>query len=308
MKTNLIVIDKIEDMVELKSRAMALGFFDGIHVGHRRIIERTRDYALSRNLTSTVLSFIDFPTKESKTIFSLEERVAILSEIGIDEFIVIRFLDEFKNMEPEDFYNEFLVKKFNAKALFTGEDYSFGKGGKGSIELLRELIKKDEIFHEAIPDIKLNDVRISSTWIRQAITEGDMGIVHELLGGLYYSVRGVVKQGKKLGRTLGFPTINQEFPSDKYVCRKGVYKSLTIIDKKEYPSISNVGLRPTVENSNNINCETYIYNFNSDIYGKDVQVRLIEFIRDEMAFSSVDELKAQVDNDKLKVEKMWKLV
>lgn len=307
MKTKLIVINSIDDVVDSKSRAMALGFFDGIHVGHRRIIERTRDYALNRKITSTVLSFIDFPTKESKTIFSLEERVAILSQIGIDEFIVIRFSDEVKNMEPEDFYQRFLVEKFNAQALFTGEDYTFGKGGKGSINLLRDLIKADGLTHEAIPDITLNDVRISSTWIRNAIDEGDMKLVNELLGGRYYSVKGIVKAGKKLGRTLGFPTINQEIPSDKYVCRKGVYKSLTIIDRKEYPSISNVGLRPTVENAKNINCETYIYNFDRDIYGQDVEVRLIEFIRDEKVFSSVDELKAQVDSDKLKVEKMWKL-
>lgn len=306
MKTSLITINSLEDVVSFEPRSIALGFFDGIHVGHRRIIESARDKAIQLGIKSVCLSFVDFPTKEAKTILSLEERLEILSQMEVDEFIVIRFIDEVKNMKPEDFYTKFLKEKFNAKALYSGEDYSFGKGGEGNIDLLRKLAINDMEVH-TISDITLDGRRISSTWIRNAINEGDMNMVSTLLGGINYSVKGEVKEGKKLGRTLGFPTINQSFPSDKYVCRKGVYRSVTIINGKEYKSISNVGLRPTVENSDNVNCETYIYNFKSNLYGINAEVKLLEFIRDEMRFESVDQLKAQVLSDKESVAKLWNI-
>lgn len=304
-ETELIIINHPSDLVSDKPRAIALGFFDGIHVGHREIIKNAGLYAKEKGITSTVLSFIDFPTKESKTILSIEERIKILSSMGIDEFIVIRFLDEVKGMMPEDFYKFFLIGKFNAKALFTGEDYTFGRGGKGTIELLSKLAHEDDVYIDAVPDIKMYDRRISSTWIRSLLDEGNMRLVSELLGGADYSVRGPIIVGKKLGRTLGFPTINQIFPKDKYVCRLGVYRSLTVIDGVSYPSISNVGLRPTVEDSRNVNCETYIYNLDEDLYGKEARVILVEFIRDEKKFSNSSELKAQVDYDKVKVANLW---
>lgn len=306
MKTKLITINSIEDVVEKCPRSIALGFFDGIHVGHRRIIELARDKAINLGIRSVCLSFVDFPNSEAKTILSLDERIEVLSQIGIDEFIVIRFTDAVRNMSPEDFYKKFLMEKFDAQALFSGVDYTFGQGGKGNIELLKKLAKNDAEIH-IVDDITLDGKRISSTWIRNAIEEGNMELVMTLLGGISYSVKGVVKEGKKLGRTLGFPTINQSFPSDKYPCRKGVYKSLTIVDGKEYKSISNVGLRPTVENSDNVNCETYIYDFNRNIYGVNAEVKLLEFIRDEKKFSSADELKAQVMSDKEKVANLWNI-
>lgn len=306
MRTKLIVINSIEDVVEKCPRSIALGFFDGIHVGHRRIIELARDKAINLGIRSVCLSFVDFPNSDAKTILSLDERVEVLSQIGIDEFIVIRFTDDVRNMSPEDFYKSFLVEKFNARALFSGGDYTFGSGGKGNIELLKTLTK-DEVEVNVIDDITLEGKRISSTWIRNAIEAGDMELVMTLLGGISYSVKGVVQEGKKLGRTLGFPTINLSFPKDKYPCRKGVYKSLTIVNGKEYKSISNVGLRPTVENSNNVNCETYIYNFNRNLYGVSAEVRLLEFVRDEMRFGSVEELKTQVLSDKEKVANLWNI-
>lgn len=307
MKTKLTIINSIEDAIEKDTRAIALGFFDGIHVGHRHIIEKVIEVSKLKGVTSTVLSFVDFPTKDSKTIISLEERVDVLTSLGVEEFIVIRFTDDVRNMLPEDFYHKFLIDKFGAVALFTGEDYTFGRGGKGKIEHLSALSEADDVELYVVPDIKKYDRRISSTWIRNALDEGDMKLVTELLGGVKYSVKGEVLVGKKLGRTLGFPTINQRFPSDKYVCRLGVYRSIAIIDGKEYPSISNVGMRPTVENTNSVNCETYIYNWCEDLYGRYAEVVLVEFIRDEKKFSSSSELKAQVDYDKQLVAKMWNI-
>lgn len=307
-RTKLIIVDDIGEIVETKERAMALGFFDGIHIGHRQIIKKVFEVSKERNLTSTVLSFIDFPTKESKTIISIEERLDILTALGIEEFIVIRFSDEVKNLLPEEFFYSFLIEKFNSKCLFTGEDYSFGRGGIGKIDLLKKLSYENSIDVIVVPDVKVDNRRVSSTWVRQTLEEGNIPLMNTLLGeGGTYAISGVVLEGKKLGRLLGFPTINQMVPKDKYLCRLGVYRSVVEIDGKEMPAISNVGRRPTVENTDNVNCETYIYNFNGDLYGQVVKVTLCEFIRDEKKFGNSSELKNQVDYDKKKVAELWKI-
>lgn len=304
--------DDVFDYIELNAssctgRAVALGFFDGIHLGHRLIIQKTVEAARSRGLKATVLTFSDFPVKGFKALTSLDEKIEIIKELGADEVICAKFTDELKNMSPEEFFEKVLCDRFGSEVLVSGGDYTFGRMASGNTELLSALASSKAVTHIIVPDVLYAGEKSSSTKIRDLLKNGGASEAVELLGGRPFCYEGVVVYGKKLGRTLGFPTVNIPVPEDKLIAKFGVYRSRVIIDGKAYPSVSNVGLRPTVEHSDNINCETFIYNFDKDMYGRFIRVELWEFIRPEMAFSSVDQLKAQVDSDKEKVANLWEI-
>ena len=288
-------------------RAVALGFFDGIHLGHRLIIKRTVEEARRMGLRATVLTFSNFPVRGFKALTSLDEKIEIIKELGADEIICAEFTDELKNMEPQEFYEKVLFGKFGSEVLVSGEDYTFGRKASGDTKLLTELSAKDSVTHIVVPDVLYAGEKSSSTKIRELLRSGEASEAVELLGGRPFCYEGPVVYGKKLGRTLGFPTVNIPIPEDKFIVKFGVYRSRVIIEGKAYPAVSNVGLRPTVEHSDNINCETFIYDFHRDMYGHFVRVELWEFIRPEMAFSSVEQLKAQVDADKEKVANLWEI-
>ncbi len=289
--------------VPYKSRAVALGLFDSLHSGHLKVIEELLRVSTLRNLIPTVQTFSDFYIKGDRTVMTVEERIHLLEEIGVQDEVVFEFDSVLREMEPEDFIENFVICKMNAKCVVVGSDYHFGKNGRGDTVLLRKLLGKVGIELIEMPPVMTTgdtcDSKVSTSLIKKLLDAGKVNEISDLCCGRYYSYSGVITGGNRIGRTLGFPTINLIIPDDKYIVRRGVYLSVTRIEDKEYNSISNVGLKPTIEEKQKkVIIETHLYDFNENVYGKTATVSLIEFIRDEMKFDGLEELQRQVLLDK----------
>ncbi|MCR5529662.1 MAG: riboflavin biosynthesis protein RibF [Saccharofermentans sp.] len=297
-KTVKVYLDTMPFKIE--GRAVALGLFDGIHEGHAQIIRKTVKTAKQNGMLSSVMTFSGNIKGQSKSITTLEERLQILSEFGVDEMVVLDFA-KVKDMEPQDFCMNILKLGMNAKALFCGDDFRYGRGAAGTIDDLKAFAKEYDVAVKVF-NAKLydgTDRRISSSWIREALEEGQVELAASLMGGRPFSYSGVVIKGRQLGRTLGFPTANIEIPEDKLTVKRGVYTSLTHIGSKTYPSVTNVGKRPTFDDGDFDNAETHIFGFDEDIYGARIKVDLLSFVRPEMRFGDIEALSKQVDSDKI---------
>lgn len=295
---------KFSDVAETNGRVIALGFFDGVHLGHREIIRKTVETAEEKGLTASVLTFKNFKLKDPTELRSYEEKLQIFKGLGVHQVISLDF-DMIKDMEAEVFVDEVLYKELNAKVLVSGTDYTFGKNAVGNAELLKSLSLQREIGTVIVPDVFFENEKCSSTLIRNLLSEGKIDKANILLGGESFSYEGTVVRGKMLGSTLGFPTANLPIPTDRFKPKFGVYITITTLDGVKYRSISNLGLRPTVEDSDNVNIETFIYGHEGELYGREIKVELLGFVRPEKRFSSVDELKEQVESDKKKVANLW---
>lgn len=300
-KTVKVYLDTLP--FEISGRAVALGLFDGVHEGHAQIIRKTVKTAKQNGMKSSVMTFSGSVKGQSKSITTLEERLEILSEFGVDEMVVLDF-DRIKDMESKDFLFNILKINLNAKALFAGKDFRFGKGAKGDVDELKAFGKEYDVAVKIFEDKLYEDTnrRISSSWIREALEEGQVELAMGLMGGRPFSYSGIVTKGRQLGRTLGFPTANIEIPEEKITARRGVYASLTHIGNNVYPSVTNVGRRPTVDDKAADNAETYIFDFDEDIYGARIKVDLLSFTRPEMKFGDIEALAAQVASDKLEAK------
>ena len=289
-----------------KGRAVALGFFDGIHMGHQQIIRQTVKTAALEGLTSTVMTFINFNKTDNGVLTTLEEKRELLSALGVEELLVLDFA-QVKDMPAEDFLNEIILMKLSARAILAGTDYRFGKMASGDAELLKKFgLEKGievSIFEDKLYGSESR--RLSSTWLREAAGEGDVELYAKLCGGKCFSYSGMVVHGRQLGRQLGFPTANLLIPEDKFKVRRGVYVSCVHLGSKKLYGVTNVGLRPTVNESEDAEtAETFIFDFDEDIYGARIKVELLSFVRPECRFSSTDELAAQVEQDK-QTAKTW---
>lgn len=283
---------------------VALGNFDGVHLGHARIIEQTVLNANKKNLTSCVYTFNRHPSELlglNKTILTdNEDKIDLIDSLGCDAL----YLDDFesiRNMSPHDFCVNILKNKLNAEYVFCGENYTFGYLGKGNTEILKHELDKLEINLIIVPYVYDKDNKIvSSTLIRNLIETGKINEANLLLGHKY-NIKGKVTTGKKLGRKLGFPTLNLGFPPNKTIPEFGVYISMCYIDGIKYNGITNIGKRPTTDSSTDkkdlINCETFLFDFDEDAYNKFIEVKLVEKIRDEIRFTSIDELVSQIKKD-----------
>ena len=299
-------IKNFKDAGNRSGRVIALGFFDGVHLGHREIIKKTVEIADGNDLISTVLTFKNFKLKDPTEIRGYEEKLRIFEKLGVHQVISLDF-NAVKDIEAEEFVSDILHDGFEARVLVSGTDYTFGKGGKGDVDLLKVLSSKKGIKVEVVDDVFFEGEKCSSTLIRNLLLEGNVSKANRLLGDERFSYEGLVVRGKMLGSTLGFPTANLPIPADRFKPKFGVYVTLTTMDGMEYKSISNLGLRPTVEDSDNVNIETFIYDHQGELYGKDIRVELLDFVRDEKKFGSVDELKAQVEADQKKVANLWEI-
>ncbi len=288
----------LDEKIKEKGTAVALGYFDGIHIGHKMVLGKALSIAKEKNLVPVVMLFDIHPRKlisgKIPPMLTSEERKReILTEMG---FTVVDFnFREAMNYSPNEFIEKILVEKLNAKAVSCGFDYHYGKGGKGNSDTMREELKKRNIvFFSAEPVVLGKDI-VSSTEIRKLISEGRIERANAMLGG-YFSYAFTVKKGDGRGRTIGFPTINQFFPQDFIVPKYGVYMSVTKIDGKSYLSVTNVGTRPTVS-KDSMRSETCILDFSGDLYGKKVQVQLIKYLRDEIEFPNIEALKEAIGKD-----------
>ena len=274
---------------------VALGTFDGLHLGHKAVItaEKT-EYQRKLALMFTKHPQLSLKGEAPGALITPEKEKEILSGWGVTAEYVD--FSQICNLTPEAFVDDILIKKFNASSVACGFNYRFGKDAEGDAKALLRLCAEREIKVTVVDAVEYENETISSTRIRQALREGRMKDVKNMLGR-YFSYDFLVVHGDERGRVLGSPTINQFFDEGFAVPRFGVYASFTVVDGKKYPSVTNIGVRPTFKNSEK-RSETNILGFNGDLYGKHPEVFIVEKMREEMKFSSLDELKSQIDKDK----------
>lgn len=270
--------------------AVCLGIFDGIHLGHRALIEKTVSIAKEKNIKSSMLTF--YKKAAGSKIQSLETQINIVRELGIDTFFILDFNEELKNKSPEEFIDEYLVSYIKAKEVICGFNYRFGKDRKGSSDTLKAFENKGYNL-TVVPEVKIGEETVSSTLIKKYLSEGNVKKANLFLSGCYM-VEGCVREGKKIGRTINFPTVNICAPYECCNLKAGVYAVDIEIDGNKYHGISNIGKAPTVRNSDEIVIETYIIDFSSDVYNKNVKVYFKDFIREEKKFQSLEELKETI--------------
>ncbi len=274
---------------------IALGTFDGLHIGHKAVITaETTEYQ-----RKIALMFIRHPQAYLKgdtpgNLITADKEKSILKQWGITPEYVD--FSEISELSPEEFVDNILIKKYNAKSLACGFNYRFGKNAAGDVKKLLSLCAEREIKLTVVDAVEYEDKPVSSTRIRQALLDGDMKAVKEMLGR-YYSYNFEVVHGDERGRLLGSPTINQFFSENFAVPEYGVYASFTDVDGKKYPSVTNIGIRPTIGDSEK-RSETNIVGFEGALYGKHPEVFLVKKIRGEMQFSSLDELSERIAKDR----------
>jgi len=292
--------------------AITLGTFDGLHIGHVKIIKQLVKDAKERNLKSVVYTFKNHPLslnhsiETPSTIFKLDYKKEILEKLGVDILIFLTFDDDQKNIEPNYFIEEILVKKLRMKHLVVGYDYHFGKKAKGNTELLIKSSRKYHYSYDIVDPIKKDYVRVSSTLIRKLLANGKIKDANYYLGRPY-SLEGKVIDGEKIGRKIGYPTANLELDNNFAILKPGVYITKTLLDGEFYYSVTNVGFNPTLKQSE-FSVETYILDFDQSIYGKHIRVDFYKKIRDELKFKDVEELKEYIRWDVYNTKKFFNLL
>ena len=283
---------------------LTIGTFDGVHLGHQKVLERLTKEAKNNNLKSTVLTFFPHPrtvlnpNKPLKLINSVNERTDLLSKSKIDNLIIHPFDKSFSELDPEKYVLEILVKKLKAKIILIGYDHKFGKNRTADINDLKMYGEKYGFKVIEIKAEEISNIAISSTKIRKAISEGDISTAKEYLG-YDVTLSGRIVHGKSIGRTIGFPTANVEVNEGyKLLPKNGVYLIQSIINKKQVFGMMNIGVKPTlIESSKTI--EINFFDFEGDLYDRNIRVNIKQFIRDEIKFESLELLKSQIQKDKI---------
>lgn len=273
-----------------KKTAVTIGKFDGLHRGHQKLVDKIRSYATDE--CDSVLCAFDM---HRDAIMTNRERREHL-EGKIDWLIDCPFTETLRNMEAEDFIRDILCAGLNAAHIVVGRDFVFGHNKRGSVEMLERYAPRYGYTVDVVEKERYGDMIISSTYIRDALAQGDVRLAEQLLG-YPYELTGPVRHGKQLGRTLGFPTMNVEPEAQKILPRYGVYACRVKIDGEWYNGVGNAGVKPTVTDERRRLFEVYAYGYEGDAYGKEVTVRFCGFERPEVKFGSVEELREQVMKD-----------
>jgi riboflavin kinase/FMN adenylyltransferase len=306
-----------EALPDFRNAVITIGTFDGVHTGHQQIIKQLTEEAKNVNGESVIITFHPHPRKilsafkEIKLINTIEEKIELLAAKEIDHLIVIPFTEAFSQLSAEEYITHFLVAKFHPHTIIIGYDHRFGKGRKGDYHLMEDFSERCNYRLLEIPAHVLNEVSVSSTRIREAIIDADISTANELLGYDFF-FEGLVVEGNKLGRTIGYPTANLKIINEeKLVPGNGVYAvELSMVNgqwsvEKGSPftihhspkGMMNVGNRPTINGTTKI-IEVNIFDFDEDIYGKTIRVYLKKYLRSEQKFSGLDALKEQLAKDK----------
>ncbi len=284
-----------------KQKVMALGFFDGIHVGHAALINMIKQRAKETGAEPAVLTFDVHPDnlvfhKTVPLINSAEDREHILKRyFGIDDVVVIHFSQRVMHMDWKEFIDE-LIDEMNLRWIVVGHDFCFGYKGLGTAAKLKDYCEEHGIGCDIIPAVCRDGVIVSSTLIRQLIESGDMETANAYLGHPH-TLTDVVRSGYHLGTQMGTPTINMGFPQGVIIPRHGVYAAKAYIDGQEYMSVTNVGIRPTVSASGNVNVESFLLDFQGNLYGHQARIDFYKFLRPERKFDDVETLAAQIKHD-----------
>lgn len=286
--------------------AIAIGKFDGLHLGHRRllqeIINKKQDGMAACVFTFDPSPAVFFGFADGKELTTREEKRRLLERIGVDILVEFPMTKESAAMEPQVFIEDILVKKLKVRFLAAGTDVSFGAKGAGNAKLLQKFAEVYGYQVKTIDKVRLEDTEISSTLVRRQVESGNMVYTQALLG-MPYTIIGSVQHGKALGRKLGMPTVNLLPEKDKLLPPKGVYYSQVLYKGKIYEAISNIGYKPTVSQEEILGVESYLYDFEEQIYGEDIEVGLLAFKRPEMRFESVEVLREQMHRDILEGKK-----
>lgn len=298
------IFKNISEFENVNIPVLTTGTFDGVHLGHKKIISRLCDIASKSGGETVVLTFHPHPrvvlgkdVSNLKLLNTQEEKLMLLEKAGIQNVIVHPFTKSFSEISSNDFIVKYLIEKIGVKKLVIGYNHHFGKDREGSLEHLQKMAVHYGFEVEEIPAQDLDDVEISSTKIRNALLQGDVVLAAKFLGYDYF-ISGVVVQGKKLGRELGYPTANIEINDIlKLIPGDGIYVVKVEIDNKIYGGMMSIGMNPTVGGEKKT-IEVNIFDFEKDIYGKKITVNFIDRIREEEKFSSLDELKLKLDSDK----------
>ena len=299
----MVTVQSISNYDKKHLTAITIGTFDGVHIGHRKILERLINDAKKTGLRSTVLTFFPHPRMvlqkdtEIRLLNTIQEKIKILEHIGLDCLIIHPFTLEFSRLSSTEFVRDILVNELKVKKIIIGYDHRFGRNRNANIQDLFAFGNAFNFEVEEIAAQEIDDVSVSSTKIRNALIEGDIKTANEYLG-YNYMLTGDVKKGKGLGRQLNFPTANLFIEEEyKLIPKNGVYVVKSILNDKLYYGMMNIGFNPTVDGSTK-SIEIHFFDFNADLYEQNIQVDILERIRDEHKFNSLEELKAQLLKDK----------
>lgn len=304
----LKIVNSIKSFHAAKPTIVTIGTFDGVHLGHKKILAQIVKSAHNLNCESLVLTFFPHPRMvlqeetEMKQLNTLNEKKELLENLGIDNLVVHPFDKEFSRLTAEEFVKQVLVDVFKIKKIIIGHDHRFGRNRTANID---DLIAFGETFGFEVEQIsaeEINEVSISSTKIRNALLEGNIELANNYLG-YNYSLTGIISKGKQLGRTIGYPTANIKIEEDyKLIPQNGVYVAKSILNGKTVFGMMNIGTRPTVDGTKQT-IEIHFFNFKQDLYGKLITVSLLHRMRSEQKFETVDALKDQLNKDKALAEK-----
>lgn len=283
----------------------ATGFFDGVHCGHRAVLETLRETAKQLGEESAVITFWPHPRNvlqqdagTLRLLNTLEEKKKLINQMGIDRFYVVPFSKAFSKLDTETFLKEYLIDKYNANTLIIGYDHRLGNSSTQTPEELMAVAEKVGISTKLVNEVLCKERAVSSTKIRNLLLQGKVVPANEMLG-YQYSLYGVVVLGTMIGRKLGFPTANMQlYEPLKLVPGNGVYTVKVYVNDEEYWGVCNIGNRPTIGKNNATTIETHILGFDEDIYGLDIRIKFVNRIRDEQKFESLEELKRQIGFDK----------
>jgi riboflavin kinase / FMN adenylyltransferase len=284
-----------------KPTVLTLGVFDGLHLGHQRIMKTVVERASAVAASPTAITFdphpraVLHPESAPPLLQTLDQRLANLEMLGIEQTIVIKFDKAFAAKPAEDFLQEIIHDRLHAKEVYLGKGFAFGKNRGGNIELLRKMSNELGFLADEVPEVQLRGQRISSSKIRELLAEGKVNQTRRMLGRPY-GVEGVIIRGNRRGHTIGFPTANLK-PHNRVIPKFGVYATATLVEGVWRRSITNIGIRPTFEKDSEPSIESYLFDFDGDLYGDVLRVRFLHQIRDERKFNGIDELKAQIERD-----------
>lgn len=302
----MITHNSLEDFNTDLKTIVTIGTFDGVHIGHKYIIQHLNSIAKREGGESVLLTFHPHPRhvlyedkNDLKLLNTIEEKKEKLNEIGLNNFVIQNFSKEFSKMKYINFVRDILVGKLKVDHLVIGYDHHFGRNREGSIKELKELSHIYNFTLEQIPPQKKNDVSVSSTKIRKLLLEGDILKANKYLG-YNYMLTGTVIHGDKIGRTINYPTANLQVKEHKLIPKVGVYAVKIILNSKQMFGMLNIGIK-----TNKI--EVHIFNFSKDIYGEKIKVEFIKYVRDGVNFEDIQDVKMQLDKDSLDCREIFKL-
>ena len=297
-----------ESYKNIKNPIVTVGTFDGVHFGHQKIIQRLQKIAKKNNGESVLLTFDPHPRKillndqGLKLIHTINEKINILENLGLDHLVIYPFTLEFSKFSAKRYIDELLIQKLGTHTLVIGYDHHFGNDREGNIDLLKKYEKSNPFYLEEIKAHEIEEIKISSTKVRSAIEKGNIHLVNDYCGH-FYEFSGEVVRGNGIGKTIGTPTANIKLNSnEKIIPLDGVYAVVCQIKDANYKGIMNIGFKPTVDEGQKRTVEIHLFDYEKDIYGQNLRTKVIERIRDEVKFNSLKDLKSQIlkDNEKAK--------